>query len=259
MRLHLFACFAVCKCACVNRCPPLSCVRLDIGLCKHLDWCESPPPSPQATSSIFHALWEVPFSSLYGSRPSSWSMLKSSLINLGVRHADCVASLKLKPDVKTEVWKTGETKSSFAIVWDFSVDGFSGSGSRQTNHIPNISERKVNRRFCRSEVAFSTLSSITFFINFVNSSNSNFGSSTFFFQSSSTRSNPSFFGNFNVFPSNSLSRQNHRWSRPCTRLQDPSCANFPGTPKRTPRRCSHGYSSQVFLAFLDAVRRASSC
>ena len=36
VRLHLFACFAVCKCACVNRCPPLSCVMLDIGLCKHL-------------------------------------------------------------------------------------------------------------------------------------------------------------------------------------------------------------------------------
>ena len=146
------------------------------------------------------------------SSSSSWSMLKPSLISLGERHADCVASLKLKPDVRTEVWKTGETKSSFAIVWDVSVDGFSGSGSRQTNRTPNISERKVNQRFCRSEVAFSTLSSITSFINSVNSSNSNFRSSSFFFQSSSTRSNPSFIVNFNVFPSNSLSRRNHRWS-----------------------------------------------
>ena len=121
----------------------------------------------------------VPFSSFYGSRLSSWSMLKPSLISLGVRHADCVASFKLKPDVKTELSKKGRNQISFAIVWDLSVDGFSVS----VNHIPNVSECRVNRRFCRSQVAFSILSSITFFINFVNSSNSNFGSSSLFFQS----------------------------------------------------------------------------
>ena len=164
---------------------------------EHPNWRESLPPLPRATSSIFRASWAA--------QPEFDQSMNAP------RNLRCLTQAGARRQ-KRRVSKRSWAKSSSAILSNFSDDTFFyisvmiecvGSTADQlySDDVSTQSESTI----LPLAIAFSTLSPNTPFMNFVKGSNSDFGSSSFSFSSSSPRSNPSLILAVNFFLSNSLS------------------------------------------------------